>query len=94
MAVTITALARKLISVYKNIPNNPMVYSDTDSVILPKPLSKDVVGKELGKMKLENIIKEGIFIGKKLYAYKNNRDEVIIASAGINNESLNWNNLI
>lgn len=68
MAVTITAIARQLISVYKNIPNNPMVYSDTDSVILPKPLSKDDVGKELGKIKLENIIKEGIFIGKKLYA--------------------------
>lgn len=90
-AVTITARARQLISVYKNIPNNPMIYSDTDSVFLPKPLSTDHVGNELGKMKLENIIKEGIFIGKKLYAYKNDTDQIIIASAGINNDALNWN---
>ena len=90
-AVTITARARRAISMYKNIPNNPLIYNDTDSVILPFELDNEYVGKNLGKMKLENIIKKGIFIGKKLYAYINDSNKVIIAFAGINNDLLDWN---
>jgi len=43
-------------------------------------------------MKLENKISKGIFIAKKLYAYKNTNNEVKIASAGINNSYLTWDN--
>ena len=86
----ITANARKMISKFKNIPNNPLIYSDTDSVFLPKELDSIFIGKNLGEMKLENIITKGIFLGKKLYAYRNIQNEVIIASAGINSELLNW----
>jgi len=90
-AVTITARARNSISKYKNIPYNPMIYTDTDSVILPFPLNKKDIGTDLGQMKLENKIKTGIFIGKILDSYKNDTDKVIIASAGINNDLLEWN---
>jgi len=92
LAVHITATARYGMSKYKNIPNNPMIYSDTDSVILPKILDSKYIGKELGQMKLENKISKGIFIAKKLYAYKNTNNEVKIASAGINNSYLTWDN--
>lgn len=47
--------------------------SDTDSVILPYPLSKDLVGKELGQLKLEYNIKKAIFIRKKVILYSNSR---------------------
>jgi hypothetical protein len=42
-------------------------YRDTDSVVLSAPLPPDQVGPGLGPMKLEHLIKEGIFIAPKLY---------------------------
>jgi len=85
LAVHITATARYGIYKFKFIPNNPLIYTDTDYVILPKILDSNYIGKELGDMKLENKISKGIFIAKKLYAYKNTNNDVKIASAGINN---------
>jgi len=44
-------------------------YTDTDSTFLNSPLSSSVVGKGLGKFKLEHggIIKKAIFLSPKLY---------------------------
>ena len=39
-----------------------LYYSDTDSVDFDKPLSKDLVGKSLGKLKLENVFKEVVYL--------------------------------
>ena len=64
--------------------------SDTDSAILPKPLSKHLVGKGLGQMKLEHEITEGIFIRKKLYAIKNSNNQVIIKASGVDSSHLNY----
>ena len=58
------------INEYKNLPNNPCIMIDTDSVVLLKKLEDKYVGRELGQMKLEHEIKHGIFIRKKLYAIK------------------------
>jgi len=52
--------------------------SDTDSVVLTKPLSAGLIGPELGQMKLECEITEGIFIRKKLYYILNSKDQEII----------------
>ena len=65
-----------------------MIYSDTDSVILPKALDTKYIGRDLGQLKLENEIKRGYFIGKKLYCYENINNEIIKASAGINSNQL------
>jgi hypothetical protein len=46
-----------------------LFYSDTDSVILEKNYASIFVGKEIGQMKLEHKIKQGVFTragGKKL----------------------------
>jgi hypothetical protein len=83
IAVGITANARISISHFKNIPGNPLIYSDTDSAVLPLPLSEEFTGNLIGQMSLVNEIKEGIFIGAKLYCYVNNKKEAVIASAGI-----------
>lgn len=42
---------------YMNIKGNNLIYMDTDSAVLEKPLSKDAIGKDIGKMKLEYLIK-------------------------------------
>jgi hypothetical protein len=52
IAAAISSYARILINEYKNIPGNPCIMSDTDSVVLPKPLPDYLVGNEIGQMKL------------------------------------------
>jgi len=64
IASAIAAYSRISINEFKNIPGNPCIMSDTDSVVLPKKLNEQFVGKEIGQMKLEHIIKHGIFIRK------------------------------
>jgi len=86
----ISAYARMSINKFKNIPGNPCVYSDTDSVVLPYKLPDFCIGKELGQMKLEHEIKEGIFIRKKLYSLKNMNNQVTIKSSGVKITSLNY----
>ena len=71
IAAAITSYARILNNEYKNILGNLCIMSDTDSVVLTKPLPGYQVGKNLGKMKLEHEINKGIFIRKKLYCIIN-----------------------
>lgn len=52
---------------FKNNPNYNLYYSDTDSIVIDKPLPENQVGKEIGKMKLENVLSEGVFIAPKVY---------------------------
>jgi DNA polymerase type B, organellar and viral len=42
--------------------------TDTDSLFVNKPLPNNLVGKELGQLKLENIFKEIVFLAPKVYA--------------------------
>ena len=72
------------------MPENKCVYTDTDSVVLEHKLSEQFIGKEIGQMKLEHTIQHGIFIRKKLYAIKNENNEIIIKSAGVDPLKLAW----
>jgi len=90
ISAAIAAYARMSINKFKNIPGNPCVYSDTDSVVLPYPLHPKYIGKELGQMKLEHQIEKGIFIRKKLYAIKDINGKIIIKSSGVKSEALNF----
>jgi len=90
ISAAISAYARMSINKYKNIPGNPCIMSDTDSVVLSKELPLNIIGKELGQMKLEHQIEEGIFIRKKLYALKSINNEVVIKSSGVKPTSLNY----
>jgi len=65
--------------------------SDTDSAVLSKPLPNHLVGGELGQMKLEQQIKQGIFIRKKLYFILNCNNKEIIKASGIDSRKLNPN---
>jgi hypothetical protein len=78
IAAAITAYARIHMSQFKNNPDFNLYYSDTDSIYIDKPLSKDLVSsKTLGLMKLENSIEKAIFISPKVY-YLLTKDESVI----------------
>lgn len=70
MAMFVTAYARIYMSKYKIKYQNNLYYSDTDSIILDKPLPANIVSNtELGKFKLEYEIQEAIFLAPKVYAF-------------------------
>src|ERR1700712_4979997 len=67
IAASITAYARIVMSKFKNNSEYNLYYSDTDSIIIDKPLDNKYVGKDIGLMKLENRLNEGVFIAPKVY---------------------------
>jgi hypothetical protein len=98
IASAITAYSRVHMSQFKNNPDYNLYYSDTDSVYIDKPFSEDLVNsKVLGRMKLEYIIKKGIFLSPKVY-YLETEDKIIYKVKGLNHEiklTMNdYNNLL
>jgi hypothetical protein len=61
ISCAIAAYARLSINPFKNIISNKLYYSDTDSLVLEKKLTENIVGNELGQWKLEAIIKKRYF---------------------------------
>ena len=94
IAAAISAYARMSINKFKNLPNNPCIYSDTDCVVLKYKLDDMYVGIELGQFKLEHEIKRGIFIRNKLYIIENINNQFIIKASGVDAKSLDWNKFV
>ena len=68
LSSAITSYARIYMYDFKNIPNNPCFYSDTDSVVLQHPLNASQVdSKRLGAFKKEFHNARGIFLSPKIY---------------------------
>lgn len=70
IAMAITSYAIIHMSQFLNLPGYKVYYTDTDSVFLDKPLPDYMISNELGKMKLEGIYDEAIFIAPKVYGVK------------------------
>jgi hypothetical protein len=84
IASAITAYARIHMSQFKNNLDFNLFYTDTDSVYIDKPLSKELVSKtELGLMKLENICKKAIFLSPKVYCLLNEDGKLIYKVKGL-----------
>jgi hypothetical protein len=66
IASAISAYARIHMTQFKNNPNYNLFYTDTDSIFIDKPLSDNLIGKDLGKMKLEYNFIEGTFLSPKV----------------------------
>jgi hypothetical protein len=79
IASAVTAYARIHMSQFKNNPVLPnLYYSDTDSVYFDGPLPDHFINStELGKLKLEGIYDQAIFLAPKVYALKNQESEII-----------------
>jgi len=90
IASAITAYARIVMSQLKNRRDIIIYYSDTDSIIVNKPLDDIFVSQtELGKFKLEHVAKRGVFIAPKVYALELENGETIIKIKGLIKNSLN-----
>jgi len=69
-------------------------YTDTDSIVTDVKLGDKYVGNEIGKLKLEHVIKEGYFISNKTYCFKNNKNKLIIRTKGIDSKSLCYEDFV
>ena len=56
IAAWITACARVVMAKFKNRPDYKIYYTDTDSVVLDRPLPANLIGTGLGQLKLEHVI--------------------------------------
>lgn len=83
IASFVTAYARIHMSKFKNNKDIKLYYTDTDSIVVNKPLPDFMVDSTvLGKLKLEHIAKKGIFLAPKLYCL-NTDNEIITKTRGL-----------
>jgi hypothetical protein len=86
VAAAITAYARIHMSQFKNNPNLKLYYTDTDSIYTDSELDPYLIDEKiLGKLKLEYVVKEAIFLGPKSYCLKINNDKLITKVKGFKN---------
>ena len=52
---------------YKLASLDNILYTDTDSIDIDKPLDPKYVGEELGQLKLEHIFDEAVYLAPKMY---------------------------
>jgi hypothetical protein len=78
----ITSYGRIYLSEYL-LGDYQLYYSDTDSIIIDKPLNPEKVGLNLGQMRLKYEIQEGYFLSSKIYGLKTKNNKEIIKSSGI-----------
>lgn len=86
IAAYITALARFThFQLMEKIGFENIYYCDTDSIVTSKKLSKDFITNEIGKLKLESKIKEGVFLLPKTYAYIDDNNKEVVKCKGMKN---------
>jgi hypothetical protein len=67
IASAVTAYARVLMSPILADPNLRLLYTDTDSAFVEGEINSNLIGKGLGKFKLEYRFKECVFLAPKVY---------------------------
>jgi hypothetical protein len=80
-------------SLFKNNSEYHLYYSDTDSIVIDSPLPENFVGKALGQLKLEYIIKNAVFLAPKVYALVTEEGKEIIKIKGVKPEAITAENL-
>jgi DNA polymerase elongation subunit (family B) len=89
IASAITAYARIHMSQFKNNPDFKLFYTDTDSIYINKKLPDSIISNtELGKLKLEFIASEAIFLAPKVYGLKLENGDCIIKIKGLTKEAI------
>jgi len=89
IAASVAAYARIHMTQFLANTDLNIYYMDTDSIYIDSSLPDIYIGKELGKMKLEYIFNEAIFIAPKVYAAifsTEKGDEIITKIKGFKNE--------
>jgi hypothetical protein len=96
IAAAVTAYARIHMSQFKNNNTLPrLYYTDTDSLYFDGPIPDQFINnKELGKLKLEGIYDDAVFLAPKVYGLKNGTtDGEIIKIKGLSKDSIISNNI-
>ena len=97
VSAAITSYSRIYMSQFKNNPLFKLYYSDTDSIYIDRPLPLSFVSdKILGKLKLERICNNGVFLAPKVYGLIEDSGNKIIKVKGLGSKaikSLSFNNL-
>lgn len=77
-----------------NIPGNPCLYSENESVYLQHPLDDSFIGEELGQFKLEGVYKKAYFVSPRLYCLIDQDGKEIIRSKGVKSHTLSEGSFI
>jgi hypothetical protein len=98
IASAITANARIYMSLFKNNSKFHLFYSDTDSIFIDGELPEEMIGKGLGQLKLEYIVKKAVFLAPKVYALITEDGQEIVKVKGITpqaliNENIHFNDI-
>jgi len=88
IASAVTGGARMWMSILKNSTNFKLYYSDTDSVVVNKPLPDVMVGDALGQLKLEHAVSKAVFLAPKVYALITDKGQEIIKVKGLTEGAL------
>ena len=89
IASGITAFGRIFMSQFKNNPNLPLLYSDTDSLFVIGDLDPNLIGNKLGQFKLEYIFKKCIILSPKVYGGILEDGSELIKVKGLKKDSIN-----
>jgi len=96
IAAAVTAYARIHMSKFKNNPDFKLYYSDTDNIVINKPLASDMIGSELGQLKLEHTITKAVFLAPKVYGLITDTGKELIKVKGLMKDAIhniNFDNL-
>ena len=95
IASAVTALARIKMHKIKALCGDSLFYTDTDSIFTENEFKPEHVSpEEIGKLKLEGIVKEGYFIAPKTYAIVYESGTVELKSKGIHKKHLSLSDYI
>lgn len=78
---------RKLLILSKR---GSIYYTDTDCIVTDIKLDDTVIGNEIGKFKLEHVIKQEYFLSNKTYAFRKSKGKVVIKTKGTYSRSVNF----
>jgi hypothetical protein len=94
IASSITAYSRIFMSQFKNRNDFDLLYSDTDSIFINKPLNNDLISDNiLGKLKLEYVLDKAIFLAPKVYALLTEDQKLIIKVKGLTKQGTDQLNM-
>lgn len=82
IASALTAYGRIYMSKFKNMKDNEVIYTDTDSLVLAKPLKSEYISTELGMFKEEYKCKKFYAVNPKVYLIELHNGELIQKVAG------------
>jgi hypothetical protein len=86
IASAITSGARVIMSNVKNQEEFDLYYTDTDSIVINKPLPSEMVGSSLGQFKLEHEITKAVFLAPKVYGFETSDGQEIVKIKGVAKE--------